>query len=199
MKRKKTGRYRRKRYPVKSLTVQLLCCIFILFLIIAIKKMDSALINKGVSYIEGQLYKDYSIAQLIDGAKQVAASLYTNKEGSYFIMPVDGNGVKETISGESLGESIVFVAHEELQVYASAGGTVSIVETEGNNKIRIEIAHGNDMFTEYRGCTDVYIKPLSKVKQGQIIASVRKGQSNELTFSLRLGGTKVDPTLYIRD
>ncbi|MGI6752481.1 MAG: peptidoglycan DD-metalloendopeptidase family protein [Anaerovoracaceae bacterium] len=189
-------RRKRKGHPIRTLTFQLICCILILLLIIAAKKMDSALLNKGISYIEGQLRRDYDIAQLIEETKQVASLLSPGKVGPDIIMPVDGGGVRQTMSDGSSSGVIIYPAHRELQVHAAAGGTVSLVEREGDSKIRVEIAHGNDIFSEYRGCSRVYIKPLSKVKQGQIIAIVNKGQDNELSFSLRKGENRIDPAEY---
>lgn len=57
---------------------------------------------------------------------------------------------------------------EEMQVFASTGGTVVKADDSA-----IVISHGNGLETVYEGCTDIYVRPLQKVWKGELIGSIR--------------------------
>jgi len=83
-------------------------------------------------------------------------------------------------------------------VYASQGGTVSLIETKekGYGK-RIDLQHDNDFSTRYAHLNDFKVKEGQKVKQGDIIGYVGNtgaSTSPHLHFEVHKNGEVINPT-----
>ena len=94
---------------------------------------------------------------------------------------------------------ISFRSDEEIQVHAAGGGTVTTVIGSRPEGVRVEISHGDGMVSVYSGLSAVYVKPLDKVRKGQIIASVGPGGIGGLSFELKIDGKAVNPMDYVQE
>lgn len=191
----------------KTLVRQIIVCLIIVLLAILVKKMDHAIGNRALDTVQTFMQKDYSNMELIDSAKSVfsqmgslPASVETAiEEGRKkldFIQPSDEEALAMTFGGDVGYEGMKYSSEKELQVYASSGGTVIGVEGAAGGR-RIRISHGGELETQYAGCTRVYVKPLEKVRKGQLIASIAPGDQSCLTFSMWKGRDSVNPADYI--
>lgn len=187
---------------IQKFLKQLLVAICILLLIILIKKLNIAVVNETVETLHYQMAKDYSPQDLEETAKAVFSytkempaniteAIRESENKMAFVPPADG--AKTVAVFHSGGGS--FTSEEEIQVYAAAGGTVTEIREDAAEGAVIYISHGNDRSTVYKGCGDVYVKPLERVKKGQMIGSVGIGE--KLDFELWINKEKVNPAEYI--
>ena len=203
--RRKRGPYRLLQFNGRTLVKQLILCIFILLFIILAKWIDHAALNKAMEDLGQQLNKNYTVSDFLsvgktavgrlkEGTMTVVAALIDGNKHMEFTSPTDqpGTYTASQTPGNS-GKSVQFEATKELQVYAIAGGTVAEIGLESPY---IKISHGNDIYSLYGGCTTVYVKPLEKVKKGQMIGSVSAGEQ-PLLFELWIDGKLADPASYI--
>lgn len=206
-------RKRKRRRNIKTgrtLTRQVLLCILLLLIIIAAKKMDTAIVQTTYNLVKSQFAKNITLedagrgtasvfSKLKSGTITVVASLAGGDKALKFTLPSDEPGTYSVSSSGSMnGKTLEFYSDKEIQVYAAAGGTISeIGEDAGGNKY-IKIYHGNEITSLYGGCTNTYVKPLEKVKRGQIIGSVGSGGDNILKFEIWDRGKLKDPTDYIK-
>lgn len=198
----------------KTLVRQIIICIVIVLFAIAVKKMDHAMTNRALDTVQTFMQKDYSGMAIVDSAKTVFSHLGSLPEAVEmamadgrrqlaFIEPCNAEALIMTFGGQGNTDGsersyagMKYSSEQELQVYASSGGTVIAVEGEEGNQ-RVRISHGGELETQYAGCTAVYVKPLEKVRKGQLIASVTPGDQSCLTFSMWKGGDAVNPADYI--
>lgn len=191
----------------KTLIRQIIVCLIIVLVAIVVKKMDHAMTNRALDTVQTFMEKDYSNMEMIDSAKSVFSHLRgfpetvetaiaEGRRQMNFIEPSNEENLAMTFGGESGYEGLKYSSEEELQVHASSGGTVLSVEGEAGNQ-RVRISHGGEVETQYAGCSNVYVKPLEKVRKGQLIASVAPGEQSCLTFSLWKGSESVNPADYI--
>ena len=205
-----SGRARTGSKMGRTLVYQILICLVIVFLVIVIKRMDNAMANKALESMQAFMNKDYSHMQIVDSAKAVFSHLGrlpetiesavdAGRREMDFIPPSKEEALVEAF-GENQGDGgygrLRYRAENELQVYASSGGTVISVSGEEGNKL-VKITHGGELETQYAGCTWVYVNPLDKVKKGQLIASVAPGEQACLTFSMWKDKEAVNPGDYI--
>ena len=213
--------YGSRRYPRKkknygaTFMKQILVCIIIVLLVIIIKKMDIAIVNKGLDNVQAMFNHDYTVAEIFQSAKNfaekaksvpqsVASAFQRSGSKLAFSPPADEQAVISTF-GEKTGEDnqygfergMVFQSDKELQVHAVGGGVVSeIGENEQYGKY-IKIVHGDDIVSIYGGCSQIYVKSLEKVKKGQTIASVSPENNGRLSFELWVNDKVVNPAEYI--
>ncbi len=200
------------------LMIQLAICILIVLAVIVIKKMDIAIANRALETFHTQMTTDLSGDDLAASAKSVFAQIKVLpsavEEGGFgsgkklsFSPPANETaavsvfGKQEGYYGKAesgFERGMKFYSQEELQVYAVGGGTVAEVgESSEYGGTLVKITHGNEIVSLYGGCTKVYVKPLEKVKKGQLIASVSPGGDNCLRFELWVNGKIVNPADYI--
>lgn len=220
--RRKTGKYYGRRrygasYPQvsgkrkKRLMIQLLICIVIVLAVIAIKKMDIAIGNKALETFHTQMTKDFTGEDVVHSAKSVMAHMKVlpgpedSGKNMDFSPPSDHTAAVSTFGEQSGGENgqsgfergMDFHSDREIQVYAIGGGTVSEISQSSQYGTFLKVSHGNDIVSLYGGCTKVYVKPLEKVKKGQLIASVSPEREGGLHFELWVNGKIVNPADYI--
>ncbi|MGI6727759.1 MAG: peptidoglycan DD-metalloendopeptidase family protein [Anaerovoracaceae bacterium] len=193
----------------RTLIKQTILCIVIVMIVILAKKMDMALVNRAVETFQIHLNKDYSVTEIstdvrsvfnqaLDGTKSMVAFFRDGEKRMEFSAPADGEGTLSAAAyGSDAGKTIQFQSDKEIQVYAAAGGTVAKICKDVNEDNSIKITHGNNIITSYEGCSKIYVKPLEKVKKGQIIGTVENGDNCCLSFEIWVDGKLADPTDYI--
>lgn len=207
---------RRKNYGI-TLLKQLIACIVIVLLVIIIKKMDIAIVNKSLDKVHESLTKHYTVAEIFQSSKEILAksknipdsitAAFKNSGNKLaFSPPTDVNAAITTF-GEKKGyfeseyngfeRGMKFQSDEELQVYSIGGGIVAEIGDTSQYGKYIRIVHADDIVSIYRGCTQTYVKPLEKVKKGQIIASISPENNGHLSFELWHKGEIVNPSSYI--
>lgn len=208
--------YKRRRIPVrtgknlgKTMIRQVLLCILLLLVIILAKKMDTAIVNNAFQAVKVQFTKDVTITGITDAGKAVlgkfkdgttavVASLTQGNKGLQFSTPSDVPGTYSVSKTQgSSGKTMEFQSDKEIQVYASAGGTVSEIGIDAEGNKYIKIYHGNDITSLYGGCSTTYVQALEKVKRGQMIGSVGAEEGHKLRFEIWDDGKLVDPADYI--
>jgi len=186
---------------------QFLLCILILLMVIGIKKIDVAFVQKAADAVKVQFAHHISIAdmgtstksalgKIKSGSIDVIATLAGRNKGIEFASPADIGG-SLNVTSDGGGKTVEFYSEKEIQVYAAAGGTVSDIgnDAEGNKYLKIQ--HSNDLSSIYGGCTSTYVKTLDKVKKGQIIGSVAEGDEHVLRFEIWNKGKLTNPADYI--
>lgn len=208
---------RRKNYAT-TLFRQIIVCIVIVILVIVIKKMDIAIVNQGMDNVQAMLNKDYTVAEIFQSGKDLAAKVKNipesvaaafQRSGSKlaFSPPADGEAVISTF-GEKIGvnrgdvqngfeRGMKFQSDKELQVFSVGGGIVSEIGQSSQYGNYIKIVHGDDIVSIYGGCSQIYVKSLEKVKKGQLIASVSPENNGHLSFELWVRDEIVNPADYI--
>jgi murein DD-endopeptidase MepM/ murein hydrolase activator NlpD len=216
--------YRGRRYINKrknygaTLIKQIIVCIIIVILVIVIKKMDIAIVNQSLDNVQAMLNKDYTVAEIFQSGKDLAAKVKKvpesvaaafQRSGSKlaFSPPADEAAVISTF-GEKTGmnggevqngfeRGMKFQSDKELQVFSVGGGIVSEIGQSSQYGNYIKIVHGDDIVSIYGGCSQIYVKSLEKVKKGQLIASVSPENNNRLSFELWVKDEIVNPADYI--
>ncbi len=187
-----------------TLLWQLLVCVLILLTVIAVKKMDAAIANQAVAFLETQIKKDYEVAELISEGKRLAAKgenaaketiARISEREVKMGFPVDAEGAVAVWNGNS--DLVKYESENEMQVYAVSGGTITKVTEENDGTISLKIEHGKDLSSVYQGCTEVYVQKLDKVKRGQIIGAVAAGKGNALRFQICEEGKSVNASAYL--
>ncbi len=215
--------YRNRRYARKrknygaTLLRQILICIVIVLLVIVIKKMDIAIVNKGLDNVQARLDRDYKVAEIFQGTKNlaarvkkvpesIAAAFQRGETRLAFSPPADEAAVIATF-GEKTGyfeaeengfeRGMKFQSDKELQVYSVGGGIVSEIGESSQYGKYIKLVHGDDIVSIYGGCTQIYVESLEKVKKGQLIASISPENNGYLSFELWVDEEIVNPADYI--
>lgn len=202
----------------KTFLKQILVCIVIVLLIIVMKKMDIAIVNDGLETFRVALSRDYKAGEIAGGAKaalakvgqipsSVTAAFQESEQKLAFSPPTDQAAVVATFGEKTtyfeteksgFARSMKFSAEKPMQVYSVKGGVVAEVNQSSQYGTYIKIAHGDQTESIYGGCAEVYVKPLEKVKKGQMIGAVAAEQDGGcLSFELWVGGEVVDPAGYI--
>lgn len=217
--------YRRNRFVIgrkswgKTFLKQILICIVIVLLIIVAKKMDIAIVNNGLETFRVALTRDYTAGDIAQGAKtvlakvgkvpgSVTAAFQESEKKLAFSPPTDQAAVVATFGEKTtyfetersgFARSMKFSAEKPMQVYSVKGGVVSEVNQSSQyGGTYIKVSHGDGIESIYGGCAEVYVKPLEKVKKGQMIGSVAPEEEGGcLNFELWVGGEVVDPASYI--
>lgn len=202
---------------VQRLMKQIIIAILILLLVIVIKKLNISVMNQAVETIHYQMTKDYGPSDFQEAAQSVFAytkevpkaigqAIAKSENQMEFVPPASETAAVSTFgqkqeSGESkesnFENGVKFASSKELQVYAVAGGTVTEVFDGKEGDTTIHLSHGNDRSSVYAGCSKVYVKPLERVKKGQLIASVLPESGASLNFELWIDKKAVNPAKYI--
>lgn len=211
------GYIKRKKHWGATVVKQIMVCIVIVLLVIVIKKMDIAIVNKSIETFHALISEDYTASEVAETAKEtftkikevpksITASLKESERKLSFCPPTDEAAVISTF-GEKFsyfGEEktgfergMKFSSEKELQVYAIGGGTVAEINNSSQYGQYIIINHGNNVNSIYGGCSKVYIESLEKVKKGQLIASISPENNGYLSFELWVDGEIANPASYI--
>ena len=208
----------RGRNLARTFIKQIIACIIIVLIAIVIKKMDIAIVNKTVDTMKAALSKDITSSELVATVKNaavkikevpayIAESFHAGEEKLAFAPPTDEAAVVSTFGEKStyfgneksgFSRGMTFASDKEMQVHSIGGGTVVDVSTSSLYGKYIKVEHDNGITSIYGGCTNIYVKPLDKVKKGAIIASVEPSDDSKLTFELWVDGTVVNPNEYIK-
>ena len=211
------GYINRKRHWGATVVKQIIVCIVIVLLVIVIKKMDIAIVNESLETFKAMINEDYTASEIAATVKETVAkikdvpeSITTSFKASgkklAFSPPADVASVVSTYGEKSnyLGKEesgfdrgMKFSSEKELQVFAVGGGTVAEINQSSQYGNYIQITHGNNINSIYGGCTQIYVKPLEKVKKGQLIASISPENDGYLSFELWVDGKIVNPASYI--
>lgn len=181
-------RYRRR--PVRNkngwsqiFMKQVIVSIIIVLFVIVLKKMDIAMVDKGMKAVEEALSQNYTMEKAVSVANMGVDKLKSLPDILEYTPPLD-----QEIEADA----------NKIQVHAIGGGTVSEVgfdEAFGGNYIKI--LHDKDMESIYGSMENTYAKPLEKVKKGQIIGAIFKEKKETFYFELRADGKVVDSSDYI--
>lgn len=210
----RSARYIRKRKNYGSTLIkQVIICIIIVLLVIFIKKMDIAIVNKSMDNMQAWLDRDYKVAEIIDAGKRtalnikdipqsVAAAFQKSSSKLAFSPPTDVAAAvmtfgENTVDSQSNQKEMNFQSEKELQVYSVGGGIISEIGENSQYGKYIKVVHGDDIVSVYGGCTQIYVESLQKVKKGQLIASVSPENNGRLSFEMWSQDTLVNPADYI--
>ncbi|MEG1930308.1 MAG: M23 family metallopeptidase [Anaerovorax sp.] len=162
---------------------QVIISIIIVLFVILLKKMDIAIVNKTMGAVKETLSQNYTLEKAVSAVNAGTEKLKSMPKTFLFSPPLD--------------EKTDQVA-AETQVHAIGGGTVSQIENHEKVGGRyIKILHDGEMESIYGNLENIYVKPLDKVKKGQIIGAVLKEEKKDFYFEIRSEGKTVDPSDYI--
>lgn len=162
---------------------QVIISIIIVLFVIVVKKMDIAVVNKGMETVKETLSENYTMEKAVSVVSMGAEKLKTMPKAFVYAPPLD----EKTDKNEN-----------EVQVHAIGGGTISEIgfsEKFGGNYIKI--LHDEDMESIYGGLENAYVESLDKVKKGQMIGSLLKEEKKDFYFEMRLEGKTVDSSDYM--
>lgn len=207
-----------RKKPYKRIIAQIIICIIIVITVIGIKKADMTMTNRIFKVIETGLSVEYNFKELPKKAwsamkkapeipLKVAQVFNKNDNTLAFSPPIDNGEVVSTFgtSFEPITESssfqrgVDYYSDRELTIYSIGDGLVTEI---GNSNVYgdyIKIHHGNQIFSIYGGCSNIYIEDAQSVKKGDILASANTDSDNETCFHFELwvDGEVVDPNEYI--
>ena len=202
---------------VGRLMKQIIVVIMILLIVIVIKKLNISVMNQAVETLHYQMTQDYGPADIEEAAKSVFAytkevpklvgeAIQKSENQMEFVPPASETAAVSTFGAKSDGSGgeqsssqncIKFASAQELQVYAVAGGTVTEIFDGKDGNTTLHVSHGNEKSSVYGGCSRVYVKPLERVKKGQLIASIMPESGSALNFELWIDKKAVNPAEYI--
>ena len=202
----------------EKLVIQIIICIFVIGAVFLLKQMKWDQSDEAIAVFQSYLQKDYTTEEVIDSTVtlgqtilETPISAYENLVGQtasqQFILPCDEitasvfeSTMNKAEEGEIVSEhTLEFVSDEEIQVYASNGGTVTELEyDEVSKRFSFCIIHENKIMTKYTGIGGIYVKDLQRVRKGDLIASIIPGESNQLTFEIWEDGVQQNPYEYIK-
>lgn len=215
---KKLYKNKNKRY-VKKVIVQIIICIFIIITVIGIKKADTTITNRIFNVIDVGINMEFSFKEAsvtaFNSIKKVPelpvkiAGLFKKSDHTYaFVPPVDNGNIISTFgsSYDSITETgsfqrgVDYFSEEgEIIVYTIGNGVVTEIASSNNYGDYIKVDHGNNIFSIYAKCTNIYVEKDQKVNKGDILASVNtyENSQNCFHFELWIDGNIVDPNDYI--
>ena len=115
---------------------------------------------------------------------------------SKLAMPVAGKIIRGYDKKKNQGLDIAAAAGTAVK--AAADGTVAAITKDTDQVPIIVIRHADNLLTVYAGVASVKVKKGDKVKRGQTIAAVRKGDPAFLHFEVRKGVDSIDPMSYLQ-
>lgn len=180
---------------VDKLPLQLVCCLLILSAARGNHFLPEGRLHQAMDSLLEYAATDYDTRQVMETASHGISNILTAKSTPQLSWPCNE---RETmaLAADSSSKAYSFSSEEEMQVYASSGGTVQEI-LDG----RIVISHGNGLETVYDGCTDVYVQTLQKVRKGEMIASIAKGTEEpaQLRFQILKEQQAVDIGDYLHE
>lgn len=194
-----------KRSMASVIKGQIITCIVIVLVIIILKTLNGSLAEQSLETFTSTMARDYTITEVMDSVSvavkkigrapsNIIDSVRNGGKSLNFGPPADGDAVVSVFGQQGRSLKYYFDTGEELQVYAAAGGTVSMLDREQGVLV---LSHGNDMQTVYGGITVFYVEELERVKKGQILGSCASEGESALSFELWIDGELADPAEYI--
>ena len=113
-----------------------------------------------------------------------------------FIMPVQGKIIRPY--KKKRNEGIDIAAPAGTPVVAAREGTVAAITRDTAQVPIVVIKHADNYLTVYAGVDGLKVAKGDKVKRGQQIAVVRKGDPSFVHFEIRQGLESIDPESLIR-
>jgi len=110
------------------------------------------------------------------------------------LRPVKGK-VLRGYSGSNEGLDIA--AATGTSVKAAGAGEIALISKSGSQNTIVLIRHPDNLYTVYSNVSNVTVKKGQKVKRGQSIAKVAKGDPSFVHFEIRRGTESVDPVPYL--
>lgn len=212
--------YKRKdKRLFRTIVMQILICIFIVIAVIGIKKANMTFTNKIFNVIDSGFNMEFNLREAtvtafntIKKAPELPikiAGVFKKTDDIYgFVPPVDQGNIISTFgsSYDSVTETgsfqrgiDYFSQDEEITVYSIGDGVVAEVANSATYGNYIKVNHGDQVFSIYAKCTNIYVEKDRKVNKGDILASVNTlGDSQDyFHFELWIEGEIVDPNDYI--
>jgi len=153
-------------------------CIIVVLLVMMLQGLNITLINNGLEVVTEKVMKEYTAEDVKTfGTKVVDTVKDAPTIAANIVAAVDS----ATEYGQPIDELIV---GPTASIYAVSGGIVSTVGEDGELGKYVKISHGTDMESVYGNCNKIYVKPLERVKKGQIIAEYQKDNPNEFYYTL---------------
>lgn len=115
---------------------------------------------------------------------------------SALAMPVAGKIIRSYDKKKNQGIDIA--APAGTAVNAAADGTVAAITKDTDQVPIVVIRHADNLLTVYAGVDALKVKKGDKVKRGQSIAAVRKGDPAFLHFEVRKGVDSLDPMTFLK-
>ena len=162
---------------MERLLKQVGICIIILLTILVLKDLNISAVNNALEVASRQISRDYTLDDVMTfGARAVST---VRDAQSVMASAVAPNG------GARFGEPIdAMVSGSVSQVYAVSGGTVIAVgENEEYGKY-IRIAHGKEAESVYGNIRQVFVRPLERVRKGQVIAEYENANEQDFYYAL---------------
>jgi LysM repeat protein len=110
------------------------------------------------------------------------------------LRPVKGKVIR---GYSSSNEGLNIAAATGTSVKAAESGEVALVSKSTGQNTIILIRHPDNLYTVYSNVSDVSVQKGQKVKRGQNIAKVAKGDPSFVHFEIRRGTESVDPVPYL--
>ncbi len=117
-----------------------------------------------------------------------------------YISSAWGHRISPFTSMEAFHEGVDIAADVGTKIYAAAAGEIIFADYKAGYGRFIVIQHKYGYATAYGHCDRLYVSVGSKVKKGQLIATVgNTGMSTgpHVHFEVRINGIPVDPELYM--
>lgn len=159
---------------MKRIVIQAVICLLLVAGYHAATHSDIDRIQNVAQAVSGQLHKEYSASDIKEGTNaavqavtSLPAKISTVFEGREYGEPID-----EVFSGDST------------PVYAVAGGTITTVGQNDTIGDYIVISHGGESESIYGNLSQIKVKPMQKIKKGQIIASFNKSEGSDFYYSI---------------
>ncbi len=124
------------------------------------------------------------------GAERTAAS-----DNSRLAMPAQGKIIR-AFSKKSQGIDIA--AAPGTPVHAAGEGTVAAITKDTDGVPIVVIRHADNLLTVYANLDAITVRKGDRVKRGQKIAAVRRGNPAFMHFEVRKGFDAVDPMPYLK-
>ncbi|MFC2968348.1 peptidoglycan DD-metalloendopeptidase family protein [Acidimangrovimonas pyrenivorans] len=119
----------------------------------------------------------------------------TAASSSTFDMPLNGKIIRGFVKGKSDGIDIGAAAGSPVK--AAGDGEVAAITQDVDRVPVIVVRHKDNLLTVYANIDNIKVKKGDKIKRGQTIATVRKGNPSFVHFEVRKGFDSVDPMPYL--
>ena len=196
-KRRNASRDGKKETPgwVDKLPLQFVCCLLILSAARGNHILPEGRLHQAMDSLLEYAATDYDTRQVMETVSHGVTAILTAESTPQLCWPCNEMETM-ALAADSSSKAYSFSSEEEMQVYASCGGTVQEI-LDG----RIVISHGNGLETVYDGCTEVYVQTLQKVRKGEMIASIAKGTEEpaQLRFQILKEQQAVDIGDYLHE
>jgi len=152
-------------------------CIIILLAVLVLKDLNIPAVNKALAAGSQQISRDYTL----DDIMTFGVKAFETVQGAQAVMVsavAPGGGIR-------YGEPIdAMVSGAVSQVYAVSGGTVIAVGESDERGKYIRIAHGKEAESVYGNCKVIFVRPLERVRKGQIIAEYDNYNEQDFYYAL---------------